>query len=156
VSSHTSTYARIQDIKDRATTRPRAMSEISREGINSSNKGSMRVIETIGNIEWVRSGTLGGITEQKVHIDWLESSNKNQKVRRTRATRHHKIKRWRVKCAFADEWGCVLTSLLLALTRNRCAPSSVPRVLCHPRCGFLVSFCPGLVARCVRLLCLRA
>jgi hypothetical protein len=68
------------------------MSEISREGINSSNKGPMQVIETIGNIEWVKSGTLGGITEQKEHIDWLESQNKNQKARRTRATQHHKIK----------------------------------------------------------------
>jgi hypothetical protein len=58
------------------------MFEISREGINSSNKGPMRVIETIEDIEWVKSGTLGGITEQKVRIDWLESSNKNQKARR--------------------------------------------------------------------------
>jgi hypothetical protein len=29
----------------------------------------MQVIETIGNIEYVKSGTLGGITEQKVRID---------------------------------------------------------------------------------------
>jgi hypothetical protein len=39
------------------------MSEISREGINSSNKEPMRGIETTGNIEWVKSGTLGGITD---------------------------------------------------------------------------------------------
>jgi hypothetical protein len=58
----------------------------------------MRVIETIGNIEWVKSGTLGGITEQKVRVDWLESSNKNQKAPGPRATRHHKIKSTRAKC----------------------------------------------------------
>jgi hypothetical protein len=59
-------YERIQDIKDCATTQPRAMSEISREGINSSNKGPMLVIEILSG--W-KAG--GGITEQKVRIDSL-------------------------------------------------------------------------------------
>jgi hypothetical protein len=58
----------------------------------------MRVIETIGNIEWMKSVILGGITEQKVRIDWMENSESSQDA--SYAT--SKINRWRVKCAFAD------------------------------------------------------